>query len=78
MSPPLGRLLPNWSLAWTVMTEPVPSTLTVVGRAVIVVLAGSAAPAVKVTSASPLVMAAALIVPLTVSVPVRVSVRVAL
>ena len=69
--------LSYWSLAWTVMVEVPRSTLTVVGDAVIVVIAGSAAPGVKVTWGSPVEIDVPFIVPLIVSTSAWVSMIVA-
>ena len=71
------RLLPNWSLACTVITEVPVSVLTVVGSAVMVVCVPDAAPAVKTTVASAPRIGEPLIVPLIVSLRVTVSVSVA-
>ena len=77
--PPLVRLFPLASLAWTVMAEVlVPLATIEVGEAPMVELAAEAAPAVKVT-VTELVIALPPIVPVTLAGPAEVEeVRVAL
>ncbi len=80
VSMPLTMSLPLLSFSWTVMVLVLlPSAAMLVGLALIVLVAADAAPTVKVTLASPLVIALLFTLPLMVATPAVVElVKVAL